>query len=286
MTLAVVTGYASLDYAVRLDRAPRPDETATILSRPAPWPRLGGSPAYVAAALVAGGVADAVPISWVGKDADGQIYLEALAARRVSTSGVARLAGRTPVCLLAYQPDGGCHCFYDPGLTEAAALNAHQRDMIGLADWVCLTVGPREVTHALLDALRPEAKLVWAVKADARAVPPDLAARIAARADIVSFSRREAAFAARACSAGAPRQGQWLIETRGEDGVALTRDGDAEIFAVEPIAAEDTTGAGDTFLGGFIAGLISGQGAAEAVASGARAARRMLAARIAPEENA
>ena len=56
----VVTGYASLDYAVRLDRPPRPDPTATILSRPDEWPRLGGSPAYVAAALVEGGVRDAI----------------------------------------------------------------------------------------------------------------------------------------------------------------------------------------------------------------------------------
>jgi hypothetical protein len=31
----VVTGYASLDYVVRLDSAPEPDRTATILSRAA-----------------------------------------------------------------------------------------------------------------------------------------------------------------------------------------------------------------------------------------------------------
>jgi hypothetical protein len=30
---AVVTGYASLDYTVTLDRAPEPDRTATVLSR-------------------------------------------------------------------------------------------------------------------------------------------------------------------------------------------------------------------------------------------------------------
>ena len=47
----VVTGYASLDYALRLDSRAAPDRTATILSRPREWPRLGGSPAYVAAAL-------------------------------------------------------------------------------------------------------------------------------------------------------------------------------------------------------------------------------------------
>ena len=53
----VVTGYASLDYAMRLDRAPQPDATATILVAPLEWPRLGGSPAYIACAMVAAGVA-------------------------------------------------------------------------------------------------------------------------------------------------------------------------------------------------------------------------------------
>ena len=37
----VVTGYASLDYAVRLDSPPKPDRTATIFSRAVEWPRLG-----------------------------------------------------------------------------------------------------------------------------------------------------------------------------------------------------------------------------------------------------
>jgi hypothetical protein len=40
---AVVTGYASLDYIVTLDRAPEPDRTATVLSRASEFPRLGGS---------------------------------------------------------------------------------------------------------------------------------------------------------------------------------------------------------------------------------------------------
>ena len=81
----VVTGYASLDYAVRLDRPPRPDTTATILSRPDEWPRLGGSPAYVAAALVEGAIHDAIPISWVADDADGAHYCTGLARCGVRT---------------------------------------------------------------------------------------------------------------------------------------------------------------------------------------------------------
>ena len=278
----VVTGYASLDYAVRLDRPPRPDTTATILSRPDEWPRLGGSPAYVAAALVEGGVRDAIPISWVADDADGARYRTGLARCGVRTDGIAFRFGRTPVCILAYQPDGACHCLYDPGLAEPIELDAAQRELVAAADWVCLTIGPAGVTRAALEAARPDAKVVWAVKVDARAVPADLAAAIAARADLVAFSRGEAEFVAKARSAGAKERSQILIETRGREGVALSQGGREDVFPVEPLAADDTTGAGDTFLGGFLAAsILNSAPPSVAAKAGIAAARALLARRAA-----
>ena len=59
MTKIAITGYASLDHVAILNGAPEAGRTTTILRRPGDaWPRLGGSPAYVAAALVASGVPD------------------------------------------------------------------------------------------------------------------------------------------------------------------------------------------------------------------------------------
>jgi sugar/nucleoside kinase (ribokinase family) len=275
-----ITGYASLDYVVRLDRAPVADATSTIVSRPLDWPRLGGSPAYVASAMVAAGV-DALPISWVADDADGCAYCDALANRGVSDEGIAVSPGRTPTCVLAYQPDGGCHCFYHPSLAEPLALDAHQLELVAEAPWVCLTVGPPGATRQALAAIHPDAKLVWAVKADPRAVPAELAAAICARADIVAASRAEASFVATALAAAGPSQRRrLLVETRGAEGVALMQDGRVELFPVAAVEADDTTGAGDTFLGGFLASLIVGNEAPErAVGAGAQAARQMLLAR-------
>ena len=50
-----------------------------------------------------------------------------------------RGSGRTPVCILAYQPDGACHCLYDPGLAEPIELDprqarARRRRRMGLSD--------------------------------------------------------------------------------------------------------------------------------------------------------
>ncbi len=272
----VVTGYASLDYAVRLDSPARPDRTATILSRPREWPRLGGSPAYVSAALAGAGVGGATPVSWVGDDAEGRRYRDALARLGLATEGVRTRPGRTPVCLLAYQPDGGCLCFYDPGLAGPIELDATQRALIPAADALCVTVGPAEATREALALARRQAKVVWVVKADPRATPPDLAAALARRADVIVHSRGEAPFVAAAGASSAIR-----IETRGTEGVAIHAGGVVEIAPVEPIEAEDATGAGDTWVGGFLAAWIGrGSSLAAAARAGQESVRAMLAARI------
>ena len=276
----VVIGYASLDYVVRLDSAARPDRTSTIVSRAAEWPRLGGSPAYVAAALAAGGVRDAAPVSWVGDDREGERYRTGLREHGVSVAGIGVRPGRTPVCILAYEPDGGCQCLYDPGLRHAAELDQDQRALIAAADALCVTVGPAGSTREALALLRPEASVAWVVKADPRAVPPDLAAALAARAGVVLFSQGEAAFVEEALAAiEEPARPPVTVETRGRHGVALRRSGAVDTVAVDPVETDDPTGAGDTFAGGFLGAWLAGAAPPIAVKAGAAAARAMLAAR-------
>lgn len=276
----VVTGYAGLDYTVRLDSPPHPDRTATILSRPAEWPRLGGSPAYVAAALVAGGVRDARPVSWVGDDAEGAAYINRLEALGVGTAGIATLPGRTPVCVLAYQPDGRCHCLYDPGATASAELTEGQRVLVEEAEAVCVTVGPAPASWEALRLARPGAVLVWAVKADPRAVPPDLARALAARADIIVFSRGEAEFAAASfAAAGPPVRRQLRVETCGREGAAYLQNGVRRVVPTDFVDADDTTGAGDTFVGGLLAAWMKTRDPERAIEAGAGAARALLVAR-------
>lgn len=283
-----IVGYASLDHVAMLDGSPRAGRTTTMLERKAEaWPRLGGSPSYVAAALAAGGVDGAFPVTWIGDDAGGRTYLDRLQGLGVPVDGVAIMPGeRTPAAVLAYEPGGGCICLYDPGLSRPGELSDRQRVLIAGADWLCLTVGPARSTEAALAAIGG-GKVAWVVKDDPRALSRELAARLAARADLICYSQAEKDFVAAALGADVQRAGQVRIETRGGDG-ATFMDAERTVFVpAEPLAVTDPTGAGDTFAGGALAALAGGETDPAAILrAGHRAAHTILKTRLTIGEHA
>ncbi|MDH6234038.1 ribokinase [Mesorhizobium soli] len=283
MTTIAITGYASLDHVAILDGTPQSGRTTTILQRPQDgWPRLGGGPAFVAMALTAAGIERAVPVSWIGDDLAGQTYRDQLAARNVLDEGLEAIAGaRTPVSVLAYEPDGGCICLYDPGMPAGLTLSPAQRELVAKANWVCLTIGPSAVNDAVLEAIGETTRLAWVVKHDPRAMSATQAARFAARADLICFSHAESAFVEAALAeTDTARPGRILIETRGRQGATITRDGRSVEVSAEPISVTDPTGAGDSFAGGVLAALAKGETNPEAIVrSGHATARRLLLGR-------
>ncbi len=277
--MIAITGYASLDHVAMLDGTPRAGRTTTILDRPEnAWPRLGGGPAYVAAALVANGVAKAHPVSWIGDDEAGETYRRQLALGRIPDDGLAIVPGaRTPVSILAYEPDGGCICLYDPGMPKGLTLTEAQRDLVGRAEWVCVMIGPPDATAAVLEAIGPKTKLAWVVKHDPRAMSAELAGRLAARANLICCSHAERAFVDEVLPQAGLAPGQMLIETQGAKGAAMTRDGTTVSSGTAPITVDDPTGAGDTFAGGVLAALAGGETEpARILDAGHRAAAALL----------
>jgi ribokinase len=282
VTRIAIPGYASLDHVAMLDGLPRPGRTTTILDRPEnAWPRLGGSPAYVAAALVENGVSDAFPVSWIGDDAAGGAYLAQLAEKCIPRDGVVTVEGaRTPIAILAYEPEGGCMCLYDPGMTAESTLAEKQRELIAEVEWICVTIGPPVATAAVLEMIGPQTRLAWVVKHDPRAMPPALAARLAARSDLVCCSQAEGALLSEALGSGRRRDGQILLETHGRSGAAFTHDGATGFVEATPMSVSDPTGAGDTFAGGALAAMAKGDTDPRSiVATGHRAAAVLLATR-------
>ena len=200
----------------------------------------------------------------------------ALEALGVRTDGIRVRPGRTPICILAYQPDGRCHCLYDPGLTALADLDEGQRALLAAAEAICVTVGPTKATWEALRLARPDAALVWAVKADPRAVPPDLAAALAARADVVVFSRARPSSPRKPSRLRTSRLAPLRIETRGREGVAYMQNGASASFPSIRSRQTISTGAGDTFVGGFLAAWMKTGDPETAIEAGAGAARALL----------
>lgn len=280
MTRIAVTGYASLDHVAMLDGSPRAGRTTRIVARhDSAWPRLGGSPAYVSAALVANGVPDAFPITWIGDDENGAAYSRQLAAHRIPAEGLDIVAGaRTPIAILAYEPEDGCICLYDAGMPKELTVSARQSDLLASCDWTCITIGPAPVTETVLQTIRPDARLAWVVKHDLAAMSLPLAARVAARADVIFCSLAEQDFVNDALAGGTGRrEGQIVIETHGGAGAELRRGKVSKFVSTTPLPTADPTGAGDTFAGGALASLVAGESDPVTILeTGHRAARALL----------
>jgi ribokinase len=278
-----VLGYASADHCVSVDALPASDATAIVrrrLSRP--WPRLGGCGPGIAAHLAAAGI-DAACLTWVADDEVGRALLAQLEASGADTSGVVIEGARSPESFIAYDARGHTACFYDPGDATANELSPAQRELVGVAELVCLTVAPAAATDAALEAASPEARVVWSVKADSDAYPPALVERLLARADVVALSAGERPFLHRRT----PRHDAIVIETHGADGVRWEHRGREGHVPVRRMAVHDTTGAGDALVAGAIAQLRrDAEDVPAAVAAGIESSRALLERRGREEEGA
>jgi len=278
-----VLGYASADHCVAVDALPAPDATAIVrrrLSRP--WPRLGGCGPAVAAHLAAAGIGAAC-LSWVADDEVGHALLAQLEASGADASGVVVGGARSPESFIVYDARGHTACFYDPGDATPSELTPAQRELLGVAGLVCLTVAPAAATEAALDAASPDARVVWSVKADPDAYPPALVERLLARADLVALSAGERPF----LDGRAPRHDAIVIETHGADGVRWEHRGREAHVPVLRIAVHDTTGAGDALVAGVIGQLQrDAEDVRAAVAAGIESSRSLLERRGREEEGA
>lgn len=270
--LAVI-GYASLDSSTSVERFLGVDATS-IVRGPlvSDVARIGGIAHVTAAAAAQPGV-QVSAVSWVGDDAAGRRWREAVCApaadgSRVDGTGIAVAGRRSPAATLVHVDTGGTICFFDPGDCHTDGLTPAQLGAVAACDWVLLTVAPSDCTTLVLDALPGHASLAWAVKVDEDAYPPGLVERLLARADLVSFSRGERPFLEAGGSGPEQRArpGALVVETRGADGVGWTlapgrQPGASGSLAVDRVPTEDPTGAGDTFVGTLVALLCRAAGA-------------------------
>lgn len=252
--LLVVSGYASVDFALQLAPFQGVDATTQIRSRADEWPRFGGI-AHVtrAAAKCAAEDLTVAALSWVGADESGSAWTASVVAGGADARGVARLGTRSPNAYLLYPEGDGTICLFDPGDCHSEGLTPEQRDLLREATTVVITIGPERATRELLDEISDDCTVMWVLKQDPDSLPDDLAQRLAARASVITLSEGEGSYLAGIAATAAA--GTSIVVTRGAAGSELrlvTPDATLETIGsvpAQPVRGVDTTGAGDTFSG-------------------------------------
>ena len=277
----VISGYATLDYVVQLSEPFH--GTGTVigeLGASGAWPRAGGAALYASRRMAAAGHR-AFALTWIGDDGDGGHYLRACKQAQICCEAIDQRQGaQTPRCILIYRPDGDYGCLIDTGFGGSEWATAEQLAIVGTADHVSVSVAPAAATRAVLDACPEHVSLSWIAKLDRMAYPPELCARLAARANLIFCNASEREFVESAYQGRRP-DGQIIVETLGSAGVLIDGPRGQVVLPGQAIKAHDTTGAGDTLAGEVIAHHVAGTLAIEAcVERGMAAARELLASRL------
>jgi ribokinase len=271
----VVVGSVNVDLVVSVPRLPGPGETVTDGSFAV---HDGGKGANQAAAAALLG-APTWLVAAVGRDDHGSRARAALAGAGVN---IGRLAGRpapTGVAAILVAAGGENLIAVAPGANhelDAGWVAESVAALAGAGDVVlaCLEIPEPAVAAAAAAALRAGSTFVLN-PAPARPLPAGLVGSCA----VLTPNQHELALLGGAGPLLAAGAGA-LVETRGADGCVVHRpDREPVAIAAFPVAAVDTTGAGDAFNGALAVRLAEGADLVEAArwasAAAALATRRL-----------
>ena len=272
MTAVVVLGSANMDLVVRQPRLPWPGETifGSSLTTVAGGKGLNQA---VAAALAGAQVAF---LGAVGRDAFGEALRRCLNDHAVDTTELVEVDVPTGTAHIAVLDDGENSIVVVAGANDAVdKLDERSRDAIRNAEYVVAQLErPTALIAEAFALARANGGRTVLTPAPVSRIAPELFALV----DILIPNSGEACSltgrdddteAALALSL----EVGLVVMTRGSRGVVVAQGGDivADLSArhVEPV---DTTGAGDTFAGVFIARLVLGESLTDALAAAGVAA--------------
>jgi ribokinase len=274
--MIVVIGSINMDLVLRVPRMPLPGETLTggaFQTSP------GGKGANQAVACARLGTQPVAMIGCLGMDAFGQALRAALVADGVDVSHVTALPGVASGIASILVDANGQNSIVIAGGANELLTPAHIDAALPLLARASIVVLQLEtplatVAHAVTLAHRL-GKTVVLNPAPAASLPAALLALV----DYLVPNEIEAAML---LGADAEPEDQAaalqtlgcrnVLVTLGAKGVHAAFDSSSRAFPAHAVAAVDTTAAGDTFIGGFVAALASGADPADAIALGQRAA--------------
>lgn len=272
----VVVGSLNMDLIVRVPHLPRPGETVlggSLLQAP------GGKGANQAVAAARLG-ARVTLIGRVGRDAFGRQLARGLREEGISTRWLLPSDAPTGAALIQVDAHGENCIAVAPGANAALRPHDLPAQVLSRADVVVAALEvPLETVEAAFHIARAASARTVLNTAPAQRVPASLLASsdviIANEHELAALLGREVPSGTEAEAAQALRHSpeQIVVATLGERGaVAVDADGgQVRRQPAFPVAAVDTVGAGDAFVGGFVAGRWWSAGVAAAVRLGCAA---------------
>lgn len=275
---AVVLGSLNMDLVLRVPRAPAVGETIDAREF-ASFP--GGKGANQAVACARQGARVAM-VGCVGDDPFGAVLRDGLAAEGVDVGHVRAVPGSSGVALITVDDAAENRIAIVAGANGAVSADDAERagPLYARARTLLLQfeVPMAAVLRAAALARAAGARVVLN-PAPARALPADLwplvdvlvvnEVEAEALAERSVESTGAAAKAAQALRARGPRE---VIVTLGGLGAVHAGPGATRHYAAVPVAAVDTTAAGDTFIGAYVAATAAGAPAEHAMVVASAAA--------------
>jgi ribokinase len=241
-----VVGSINADLVVQMPKLPGRGETVSS-SEPTWFPGGKGANQAVAAARMGGNVS---MFGAVGDDEPGQMCLAALSQSGVSVEAVAKVSSPTSTALVMVEHSGENQIVVADGANQHASFDSTQ---ISSADAVIVQF---EIPESVILAAGKAATGIFCLNAaPVRPISDELAELI----DVLIVNEHEFA------ELGKPQSGL-VIVTAGANEVVAYQDGQVVAKSVPPaVAALDTVGAGDTFVGAFIVAYASGASVSQAL---------------------
>lgn len=267
------TGYPSLDHLAWVRSIAGVDETH-IVEQPWGAPTFGGCAANVAVGLARLGVPTGVGMS-LGDDPEGKAFLAYLRRNGVDTAGITIDPGATARSYFFLDQGGRYYLFFDPGTSRDWCPQTWDFQE---AAWALLTVVSRPAAVSFAEAAaRAGVRLVWQLKKDREAFPPDVVRTIFPLCSTVIMNRAESRYV-RECL-GLRSEAEMLglgpthvVVTQGRDGAVIWGPSGSVFVPAVPADVVDATGAGDAFTAGFLWGLVRGWDVEQAGRAGATVA--------------
>jgi len=257
----LATGYPSLDFITQVSHSPTIGETALLRELPDSF-NFGGCGANVAVALARLGFKPGLAMV-VGDDGEGEQYLRYLTETGVDVTNIIRLPGEiTSRSYLFVNPQGQYQNFFFPGAADAW-LGELQLTAVSSYRFALVTVGAYRYNQQYVQRIKQAGiPLVWMLKPDIHAYPPDMVGDFLSASSYVVMNHIEADYVMKALGFTSLEQClndrlRAVVLTRGDQGSEVYSSGSViSIRAVPPRQIVDPTGAGDGFMAGFLAGLL------------------------------